>query len=379
MRIENAGTGLFSRRVLMARGLLLLTLLAVLQLTLVACGSGESDQPLTLVAADLAGGVEPLPSAGAAVADIDETGSETRWATFVYVVRLRNDGQQPMRNIETRLVPSDALLEAYDGSDPFAAAGGRRVNYGELPFTLEPGRELEVRRGIRVASLPIEQGDDIESSPAVQRLTRLREIADQAVLEVSWELGTERFGLLGLLEPEDWPPFTMVYELEQGQVASVGNRRVDSRQVRRFEYRSANEWVDTVIESAPIKMQVGTFSAVGSYTRLYGRKRTEFDAVVNSVSEEEIDDGVLFVPNAFLTPLQNQALALEEAHGLTPTRVETGVLVCFRDECQVNAAGLLYRLEDGRVHVFADDSRGFLLKMGDAFVVRALRVDDERR
>jgi hypothetical protein len=284
-----------------------------------------------------------------------------------------------MRNIETRLVPSDALQAEYGGADPFAPAGGRRINYGALPFILEAGRELEVKRGIRVATLPIEQGDDIEGSPVVQRLRRLREIADQAVLEVTWELGSERFELLGLLEPEDWPPFTMVYELEQGQAATVGNRQVDSRQVRRFEYRSSNEWVDTVIESAPIDMQVGTFNAVGSYRRLDGRKLTEFDSVVNSVSEEEIDEGVLFLPNAFLLPLQNQALALEEAHGLTPTRVETGVLVCFRDVCEENAVGFVYRLEDGREHVFADDSRGFPLRLGDAYVVKELRVDDERR
>ena len=64
---------------------------------------------------------------------------------------------------------------------------------------------------------------------------------------------------------------------------------------------------------------------------------------------------------------------------MTPTRVETGILVCFSEECEVNAIGLLYRLEDGGERLFADDSRGFPLKMGDAFEVKELRVDDERR
>ena len=350
---------------------------AVALLLLAACATSASDQPLTLLVGGLVAGVDPLPIAGAAVSDSDEAGSKTRWLALVFIVRLRNDGQQPLRNMETRVVPSDAILELYGGSDPFAAAGGRRGNYGELPFNLEPGRELEVKRGIRVAPLPFEQGDDIESSSALEKLRRLREIADQAVLEVTWEGGSRHVDLSGLLEPEDWPPFTMVYELEQGQAAMAGDRRVESRQVRRFEYQSATDWVDTVIESVPIDTRVGTFSAVGSYRRLDGRKHTEFDAVTGSVSEEEIDEGVRFVQYPFLLPSQH--LPLEEALGLTPTRVETGILVCFRDRCQENAVGLLYQEEGQPDRVFADDSRGFPLRVGTQFVVRELRVDDERR
>jgi hypothetical protein len=135
--------------------------------------------------------------------------------------------------------------------------------------------------------------------------------------------------------------------------------------------------VDTVIEATPRETAYGIFSRVGSYQRLSGRQLTEFDPPGNSVSESEIDEDVRFIPNAFLLPFQNRAL--EEFTGLTPTRVETGILVCFREECEENAVGLLYRLEDGGERVFADDSRGFPLKLGDAFVVKALRVDDERR
>lgn len=43
----------------------------------------------------------------------------------------------------------------------------------------------------------------------------------------------------------EWPPFTLVYELEQGQSVMVGNRQIDSRQVRRYEYVSPTEWKDT--------------------------------------------------------------------------------------------------------------------------------------
>ena len=62
--------------------------------------------------------------------------------------------------METRLAPSDAMLEACGGSDFFAAASGRRINYRKLLFTLKPCREPEIKPGARAAYLPIEQGDD---------------------------------------------------------------------------------------------------------------------------------------------------------------------------------------------------------------------------
>ena len=52
--------------------------------------------------------------------------SEEKWATWVFRVRLRNDGGESLRNIETRLLTSDAISELYDGEtrSPRRAASG---------------------------------------------------------------------------------------------------------------------------------------------------------------------------------------------------------------------------------------------------------------
>lgn len=44
-----------------------------------------------------------------------------------------------------------------------------------------------------------------------------------------------------------------------------------------------------------------------------------------------------------------------------------------------NPVVLPYLLKFGQDSVFADDSRGFPLRMGSPFVVRKLRVDDEQK
>ena len=177
--------------------------------------------------------------------------------------------------------------------------------------------------------------------------------------------------------PTDWPAFTLVYEAD-GSAVSVGGDGFTIREVHRFEFTSKSRWTDTVVDATPsVDLSQGVFSRVGSYRRLDGRKLVEFDALDGGRYEETIDEGVRFLSNAVLLPFQNRVL--EEVAGITATRVETGILVCFREECEENAVGLLYRLEDGGERVFADDSRGVPLKMGDAFVVKELRVDDEHR
>ncbi len=256
--------------------------------------------------------------------------SEEKWATWVFRVRLRNDGGESLRNIETRLLTSDAISELYDGEDPFAAAGGKRTNYGKLPSGLNAGDELEVKRSIAVTPISLDSdGNDESLTPdAITRLLAVREAADRAVFEITFDGGSQRFELSGLLEQKDWPPFTMVYELEQGQAVSVGNRHVESRQVRLLEYRSATEWVETVLESADIETRVGTFNQAGSYRRLDGRKLVEYDAVTNSISEDEIDEGARHIPGAGFLPYRNRVL--EEVNGIMPTKIETGILVRFK-------------------------------------------------
>ena len=305
--------------------------------------------------------------------------SITQWMTWVFRVRLRNDSNTPLRNVETRLAAHDALKDLFDGSDPFTAEGGKRTNYGKLPSDLEPGDELEVKRSIAVIPvLSDSDGNDQTPSPDdIGRLIAVRDIADQTVFEITFQGGSQRFDLSGLLEQKDWPPFTMVYELEQGQSVLVGDRRVDSRQVRHLEYKSATEWRETVLESPPIETRVGTFDAVGSYRQLDGRRLVEYDSVTDSTREDEIEEGVRHIPRSGFTPYENRGL--EKVVGITPIKVETGALVCFRDECEDNAMGFLFRLDNGHESVFADDSRGFPLRLGTLLVVKELRVDDEQK
>ena len=167
----------------------------------------------------------------------------------------------------------------------------------------------------------------------------------------------------------------MIYEVEQGQTVMVGNRQIDSWQMRRMEFESPTRWKVTILQSAPIETRVGTFSQVGSYQMLDGRSFTEFDAATNSLREETVERGVRRIPTAFPAPLYMIGLEIE---GLKPTRVVTTTTVCFREQCQENATGLLYTRDNGREWVFADDSRGILLRVGTAFVVLELRVHDER-
>jgi len=339
-------------------------------LLMAACQSAGSS-PLTLIDADLMIGAEQSSAVAGS--------SEDRWATWVFRVRLRNDGGGPLRNIETRLLTSDAISGLYEGEDPFAAAGGKRSNYGQLSSGLNAGGELEVKRSIAVAPISLDSdGNDETLTPdAIARLLAVREAADGAVFEITFDGGSQRFELSGLLEQKDWPPFTMVYELEQGQAVMVGDRHVESRQVRRLEYRSATEWTDTVLESADIETRVGTFSQTGSYRRLDGLRLVEYDAATDSTSEDAVSEGARHLPGAGFLPFRNRVL--EEVNGIIPTMIETGVLVCFRDECEDNAIGQLFILESGRERVYADDSRGFPLRFGTSFVVKELRVDDEQK
>ena len=168
-------------------------------------------------------------------------------------------------------------------------------------------------------------------------------------------------------EPQDWPAFTMTYET-QGPAESV--------EVHRFEFQSKTEWVDTVTDAVPVETDYGVFTRQGSYQRLSGQQLTEFDAMDNSTEQDTISEGVRFVPNGILVPFQDRAI--QEATGRMPEQSTTTATVCFRDQCTQNAEGLVFILNGGE-WVYADDSRGFPLRIGSSFIVRELRIDDEKR
>ena len=63
-----------------------------------------------------------------------------------------------------------------------------------------------------------------------------------------------------------WPPFTMVYEADGHTYAIGSSPSVTTREVRRLEYQSRNQWTDTVVEAPTITTRVGSDSTVGYYT-----------------------------------------------------------------------------------------------------------------
>ncbi len=174
---------------------------------------------------------------------------------------------------------------------------------------------------------------------------------------------------------EDWPPLTMIYEIDAAPV-SVGNEVQRGREVHRLEYQSQTQWTDTVIEAPDIETNVGTFSSVGSYQRLDGRDLTEFDAIDNQTRSSTIDEGVTFAagPALVRTPIGPMMEA-----GLELKRAPSGSEVCFGQVCKENAGGLKATFR-GQERVFVDDQRGIPLRIGDSFfVVRELRIEDTRR
>lgn len=122
--------------------------------------------------------------------------------------------------------------------------------------------------------------------------------------------------------------------------------------------------------------RVGTFSRVGSYSTLSGRDISEFNSVVNSSRLGTVDKGVRRVPRSALVPRPIDVL---KDLRVEFTQATTNANVCFRDACQQNAGGMVF-VDNGVERALADDSRGIPLRVGDSsFVVRELRIDDDRR
>ena len=176
------------------------------------------------------------------------------------------------------------------------------------------------------------------------------------------------------------PPLTMIYEVREGAVVSVGDGApIVIREVHRLEYRSDEDWVDTVIEASPVVdlNPGGRFDRVGSYEKVEGRRFISFDAGVgssNEVDDEEISTDTIMVPNGALVPYSLDGFASQ-----TAVRIDTDATVCIRDECQSNARGIVYTLADGKEIVFAEYDPLVPLRVGEGFVVRELRIEDGSR
>ena len=174
-----------------------------------------------------------------------------------------------------------------------------------------------------------------------------------------------------------FPPMTMVYER-----ASSSINGVPTMEVHRLEYRSRTDWTDTVIEATGVNVRSGNFQGVvnrtGSYSRQKGTEYTEYHAITDSYHEEVLEPNTTFIPNAALGPYGLEQLEKYLDIELIP--VTTDATVCYYDDCQEDAPGLLYISENGQERVFANDRRwDILLRVGESFfVVREVRIEDAR-
>ena len=171
-----------------------------------------------------------------------------------------------------------------------------------------------------------------------------------------------------------WPPFTMVYETDGVTYSLWSSPSVTTREVRRLEYQSQTQWTDTVIEAPTITSKVGSTSRVGYSTRVDGDSYTEYNASGEMTYAEELGENETMLAGSSLPP----PFPIEDSRFEIESTV-TSAKVCFNDECTENAAGQLRRKANGGEFVYVDDARGIPLRVGDAFIVREIRIQDAKQ
>ena len=174
---------------------------------------------------------------------------------------------------------------------------------------------------------------------------------------------------------EDWPPLTMTYEL-RGQFFSIGPGPAEvTMQVRRLTYSSRDSWIEEIIESEPMNTRVGGFSNTGSYQKLHNGQYITYDAVTDETTTEKVEDGVTMIPRGGLYPFPIKVI--EDVYGIQLSPVATTSKVCFYDDCEENAEGMLLG-DNGKEYVYADDARGIPLRIND-FVIKEVLIQDEKQ
>ena len=174
-------------------------------------------------------------------------------------------------------------------------------------------------------------------------------------------------------KPGYLPSMTLVYEIHGPPVSIGGSSATPYKEVRRLEYRSKNDWTETVIESPSINLgRYGSGSNVGAYRKLNGKVLTEHDPLDGSISESTIDDGVTFVPNAAFTFSHSSTRPLGD--DVTGVEVTTGARVCFNGECEDNARGVRYSTDRMSVVVLEGDNWMLPLELGDLFLLRSADI-----
>lgn len=177
------------------------------------------------------------------------------------------------------------------------------------------------------------------------------------------------------------PPMTIIYETDGPVVKSGDNPSQAIREVHRLQYRSRTEWTDTVVESQGADVVAGNFSEVydttGSYSRLEGGQLKEFNAYLDHLTEYTIEPNTIHLPTGALAPYHLEVLF--QIEGIKRTSIATNTRVCYRDECEDNVGALLHTY-NGQEFVFLDETRWDIpLNLGSRFVVREIRIDQERQ
>ena len=154
--------------------------------------------------------------------------------------------------------------------------------------------------------------------------------------------------------PAEWPGVTMFYQTT-GEYDTVGETPVTTTLKYRLVYDSKDQWKEEIISATPVRTRVGTFSRQGSYQEVRDGQYRQYDSVTGETIVETLDENSIQIPRSKIRPVPMDKL--EQGFGKAGTPVNTTVRVCFNDQCENNAQGLLF--DNGRTHfIYADDQRG---------------------
>ena len=172
------------------------------------------------------------------------------------------------------------------------------------------------------------------------------------------------------------PSMTLVYEVNGPAVSTGGGSVPVYKELRRLEYRSKTDWIETVIESPTIDLgRYGTGNNTGSYLRLDGNVITEYNAMVGSSEESIVEDGAIFVPNAAFTFVHTSPKLLGD---IPSVAVTTDAHVCFNGDCEETTEGVRYEYGRTPLVVLKGDNWNIPLEYGDTFSLRSADIQTQR-
>ena len=119
---------------------------------------------------------------------------EIRTEILEYRFTLRYKGVRTLSNLDVKLLPSRALIDLYDGSNPFEDIGtGRSSNYNAKLMHIEQGTEIDIVKGFGVFAHESELSGATEMILDRNEIPELLEIARQDItIAIQWDGGEEK-------------------------------------------------------------------------------------------------------------------------------------------------------------------------------------------